>query len=292
MKKCLVRYLLILCTVFLCTACQTPAAVDLPPYENDIFYDITREEGSLDMVMFRVGKADAMLICTEHYTLLLDTGERNDYDADKIIEYCRAQNIDTLDAVIVSNLLTDNIGGLPRIIEEMDVKRVIAPAYNAGGHRQTKFLRTVTAAKIPLDLVKTSVTESWDDFSIQFLPAQNPTAYKTETDMSLILLCTHDKNTFLMTSNIGEARITALRDTITDPCTLVKMPHHGVWFDGVADFLTQYAPAYALISDSANNEVSYDMLSLLAEKNVTYYRTKDYTICIRSNGKKLTFSER
>ena len=92
----------------------------------------------------------------------------------------------------------------------------------------------------------------------------------------------------MLCGNIREERIAEVTASITDTFDIVKLPDHGFWFDGIGAFLDQYQPQFALISDSTLHEVSYDMLSLLAEKNITYYRTSDAYVCITSNGKKLT----
>lgn len=267
------------------------SAAAAPPYVNELFYELSGAEGEMDIVMFRVGRADAMLISTQNCKILLDTGEKDDLDADKIIEYLRAQNITRLDAVIVSNVLTDNIGGFERISAEFEIGAVIEPFYNATGHRYTKFLRTVMSAGAELHSLSEVASFVFDDVTVTCYPSANPLAYDTEEDMSLVVTLTHGNNTFLFCGNIREARIPETTAAITETFDVVKLPDHGFWFDGIGAFLDQYQPAYALISDSVTNEVSYDMLSMLAEKNVTYYRTADAYVCIRSDGKRLEFGQ-
>ena len=275
-----------------CGAEVQPA--DIPetlPYVNELFCELTRQEGSADFLMFRVGHSDAMLIATENCNILIDTGEKNDQDADKIIEYLKFQNITRLDSVIVSTHLTDNIGGFERISAEIEIGAVIEPFYNATGHRYTKFLRDVTKSGAVLHSLSEPAEFVFDDVTITCHPAKNPIVYGTEEDMSFVVTVTHGNNSMLLCGNIREPRIAEVTASLTDPFDLVKLPDHGFWFDGIDAFLDQYQPQYALISDSSVNEVSYDMLSLLAEKNVTYYRTADAYVCITSNGKRLTAAQ-
>ena len=282
--------LLIVSVLFSLCACSgsTPTdTADTLPYVNELFCNLSRRAGTVDIVMFRVGMSDAILIATENCNILIDTGEKNDQDADKIIEYLKYQNITRLDAVIVSNLLTDNIGGFERISAAVEIGTVIEPFYNATGHRYTKFLRDVTAEKAELHSLSEPTEFVFDDITITCHPAKNPLIYDTEQDMSLVTTVTHGENTMLLCGNIREERIAEVTASITEPFDIVKLPDHGFWFDGIGAFLDQYQPQYALISDSSMNEVSYDMLSLLAEKNVTYYRTADAYVCITSDGKRL-----
>ena len=283
--------LLILSLLFSICACAGSAPNDTTaetlPYVNELFCNLSRKEGTVDIVMFRVGMSDAILIATQNCNILIDTGEKNDQDADKIIEYLKFQNITKLDAVIVSNLLTDNIGGFERISAEVEIGMVIEPFYNATGHRYTKFLRDVTLSGAELHSLSDVTEFTFDDITITCHPAKNPIVYDTEEDMSLVTTVTHGNNTMLLCGNIREPRIAEVTASITEPFDIVKLPDHGFWFDGIGAFLDLYQPQYALISDSAMNEVSYDMLSLLAEKNITYYRTADAYVCITSNGKSL-----
>ena len=283
-----VLILVLTCTASACAQNTTdvPPAVTTP-YVNELFCELSRKEGIVDIIMFRVGKSDAMLIATENCNILIDTGEKNDQDADKILEYLKFQNITRLDAVIVSNLLTDNIGGFERISAEIEIGAVIEPFYNATGHRYTKFLRDVTKSGAELHSLSKVTSFTFDDITLTCHPADNPIVYDTEEDMSLVVSMTHGDNSMLLCGNIHEERITEVTETITEPYDIVKLPDHGYWFDSISAFLDLYQPRYALISDSTMNEVSYDMLSLLAEKNITYYRTADAYVCITSDGSAL-----
>ena len=200
--------LLIVSLLFSFCACANTAAAETLaetlPYVNELFCELSRKEGTVDIVQFRVGMADAVLIATQNCTILVDTGEKNDQDADKIIEYLKYQNITKLDAVIVSNLLTDNIGGFERISAEVDVGAVIEPFYNATGHRYTKFLRDVTKEGAELHSLSEVTSFTFDDVTITCHPADNPILYDTEEDMSLVVTMTHGDNTMMLCGKIRE----------------------------------------------------------------------------------------
>lgn len=286
--------MLLLIALSACSGAQTATPDDdaiAVPYTNEILYELSRKEGMADIVMFRVGHADAMLIATENHTVLLDTGEKDDLDAEKILAYCAAQSITHLDAVIVSNNKTDNIGGYETIAAALTVGEVIEPSYNATGHRYTKFLRTVVQSGATLSTLSEVTTRTYDDVTLTFYPAENPVIYDTEEDMSLVTTMTHGDNTFLFCATIGTKRIEELCETVDAPFDVVKLPDHGAMFDTIDAFLAQYQPEYAMISDSTLNSASYELLSLLADKNITYYRTHDATVCAASDGKSITFSQ-
>ena len=93
-----VLLLVMLFSLFSCSTNEQPTAIpESLPYVNELFCELSRKEGHADFVMFRVGHSDAMLIATENCNILIDTGEKNDQDADKIIEYLKFQNITRLD---------------------------------------------------------------------------------------------------------------------------------------------------------------------------------------------------
>ncbi len=289
------RYRLLCCILALfllllgCSAPSAPTAPEEMPYVNTLTYSLSKSRDCMDCVMLRVGKSDAMLLSTEHHTLLLDAGERNDADADKIIEYLKYCEITHLDAVVVSNVLTDNIGGLDRILKAVSVGEILHPAYNATGHRQTKFLRMAAAANVPTVALDTPTTRVYDGLTLTMYPAENPVRYTREGDMSLVTTLAHGENTLLFTSNVGPERIDEVMETLTEPFDAVKLPDHGVWFEALPAFLDLYAPEHVLISDSSLHEAAYDTLSLLAERDMKLHRTAEANICIFSNGKRLYF---
>lgn len=288
MKKLLLILLplVLLFPVFCSCGAETPA--EEIPYVNELIYDLAKKEGSADLVVFRVGMADAMLVSTQNCTILVNAGEKDDTDADKIIAYLETQAIDTLDAVIVSNLLTDNIGGLEKLYDAVKIKAIYYPEYNPTGHRYTKFLRSALSHGAELYPISVPTDAAFDDVTFTLTPAKNPVIYQTEADMSMAIALTHGNNTFLIPGNIGTARIAEMMAEQTGPYKVLMLPDHGVWFDDLGTMLEQYAPMHVLITDSKLHEVSYEVLSLLADKGLAYYRTKDGYICLHSQDNKVT----
>lgn len=89
--------------------------------------DFTSESDRYDMSVhfIDVGKADSIYIKCKDKNILIDSGEKNTYDL--VNEYLRRQNVKVLDLVIATHPHTDHIGGMPKVIEEFQINKLLMP---------------------------------------------------------------------------------------------------------------------------------------------------------------------
>ena len=81
----------------------------------------------LTAVFFDVGKADAILLYNGEMAVLIDAGENG--DGKDVAEAIRARGIERLDLLIITHFDKDHVGGADKILENIEVARVLEPDY-------------------------------------------------------------------------------------------------------------------------------------------------------------------
>ena len=82
--------------------------------------DSANENGAtdeLDIVIFKIGKADSILLRVGDQTALIDAGEED--DGEEIIAYMQENDIDTIDYMILTHFDKNHIGGADKILNEV-----------------------------------------------------------------------------------------------------------------------------------------------------------------------------
>ena len=82
----------------------------------------------LTAVFFDVGKADAILLYNGEMAVLIDAGENG--DGKDVAEAIRARGIERLDLLIITHFDKDHVGGADKILENIEVARVLEPDYD------------------------------------------------------------------------------------------------------------------------------------------------------------------
>ena len=193
---------------------------------------------TLDLLFFDVGQGDAALITTpEERRILVDTGPRSPYGgsaaASSILPFLRRRGIHRLDLVVVTHPDEDHLGGLPAILQEVDVGKVI----HSGQKADTDLFRETRRMLSRLD-VRSSSVQRGDVLSvgrsirIEVLgPPVHPERWgiESENGRSVVLRVGYGRTDVLLPGDIEAAAEQALvqmyeRDLGS---RVVKLPHHG-----------------------------------------------------------------
>ncbi len=82
----------------------------------------TAPSGTLKAHFINVGQGDAILIQTPSQNILIDAGDRGN----TVVNYLKAQGVNSLDLVIGTHPHADHIGGLINVFQSIPVKEVIS----------------------------------------------------------------------------------------------------------------------------------------------------------------------
>jgi competence protein ComEC len=112
-----------------------------------------RAEPTLDVLFFDVGQGDAALVTTPtNRRILVDTGPWSpDGGAAEyvLVPYLKRSGIQHLDAVVVTHPDEDHLGGLPTLLREVSVGRVIHNGRSADTELYEKSRRLMTQTETP-----------------------------------------------------------------------------------------------------------------------------------------------
>ena len=234
-----------------------------------IFVGCTPEEesvlGTMEILVFGIGRADSILITTETHTVMIDTGERQ--HGSHIVSYLLCQNIDTIDYLIITHFDRDHVGGAYVILNEIDVRNVIVPNYSRASNHVNRFDAAMEEAQLePLVLTETirfildgaaftvnpsqlgyiHVSSRYEDDAVdQTIPPS------TGDDYSLVVSITHGGNSFLFTGDAVAGRLQELLENdeiMNTNYDFLKVPRHGRHNRRSIEFIQAISPRYAVIT--------------------------------------------
>lgn len=257
------------------------------------------KKSDLEILFFDVGQGDAIFIRTpEEKYILIDAGLKNPYfDAAQrfVIPYFVRNNIKRIDLLINSHPHSDHLGGIPTILRNLKVNRMI----DAGSIEESNifydYKKLLDSLKIDYDIKTRKDTILIDDkIRIYVL---NPTIEikntKNLNNHSLVLKVVYSNISILLPGDIEsryEDELSNLYNTFLSS-DILKCPHHGSSTSNSQNFIEFIKPKYAIISVGANNKYDHpsdEVIERLRKMNVQVYRTDyDGALFFKTDGKKL-----
>ena len=242
----------------------------------------------LEIVIFKIGKADSILLRIGQQTVLIDTGE--DEDGEEIVDYMKKKELMTIDYLIVTHFDKDHVGGANTILNELNVLNVITPNYESSSKEYQAYLEALADHQIaPIKLTKAlSFTIGTATFTIN---PPRKSSYNSDNDYSLVTSVAHGKNTFLFAGDAEEERLSELINEGNLHHTFLKVPHHGRYNDQSKAFFTLVQPQYAVITSSDKNPEDKKVVAALNQLDTEVYVTRDGDIVISSDGENLSINQ-
>lgn len=269
--------------------------------ENDINYtgqygaevqsaDQKKDSSHLQMVIFKVGKADAILLSSEGKNILIDTGEED--DGEELLHYMQEKDIHKIDAMILTHFDKDHIGGADIILDNMEVVHVYQPDYDSDSEQFMEYDNSVKNNNVTVETLSSPVNFTCGGMKAAIYPPLKKN-YEQENDFSLVISIAYGEKRFLFA---GDAETQRLKELVSEEQEIdgglahsfLKIPHHGREEKELSSFLTMVVPEYAVITCSAKNPPDEEVLALLKERQIKVFLTSDGNVYGDCDGKKIT----
>ncbi len=263
---------------------------------SGLSHTVTLPEGELQVHFIDVGNADATLVRTGEYELLIDAGEPG--DSEEVIDYLQAQGVSELDMVIATHPDADHIGGMADVLEQYPPKTFLM-SFMDDDHTPTsksyeRLLTTLDEKSIPVTEAAPGQQYTLGEAVIDILAPLE--ASEDTNNMSVVSRITFGEHRFLMMGDAEkEVEATLLKSRGELQADVLKVGHHGSHSSTGKEFLQKVSPAYAFIPCGADNRYGHphnETLDTLMKQNVTIYRADtDGTVVFESDGQTLSVRE-
>ena len=243
-----------------------------------------------------VGQGDSILIYSNGYSALIDTG-LSDFSTDicTALEEC---DITKLDVLLLTHTHSDHIGGAKDILDVYGTKNLILPVItdkSEGKSVANACKQMVTRNGGKVFNAVTGMNFNIGEFELTVLMANG--GFDNENDNSLVTAAKLNDFKFLFAGDIGaDTEKKLLNQGLDLKADVLKVAHHGSSSSSKGDFIRAVRPRYAAISVGKDNQYSHphnEVLSLLEYINAAVYRTDingDITFYVK-NGKLIADAE-
>ncbi len=246
-------------------------------------------DSKLEIYFFDVGQADSILIKEKDYTMLIDGG--NQSDGENLVKYLQEElNINDIDILVGTHPHEDHIGGLPDVINALDIGTIYLPNATTTANIFEKLLDTIAEKNYKITIPK--IDEEIKLNNMNFKVIYTGTDESDLNNTSIVLKLEYGKTSYLFTGDATDKTEEKILNKDIES-NVLKVGHHGSSYSSTESFINKVNPQYAIIQVGTNNKYDHPTktaLDKLKEKNIKVYRTDlNGTIKLTSDGKNINF---
>ena len=256
---------------------------------NRLLGDKTLDTDKSFVCMIDVAQGDSTLIYSKGYAALIDTGTED--NSGEVIDCLKSCGIEKLDALLITHLDSDHLGGIDDVTDSVDVDYLILPELSVESEGITLAelaINKVVSAGGETVTAKQGMNFSLGDFTITVLAQFSK--LDSENNRSVITSAKIGDKRFLFTGDIeAKAERALIAENLDLKSDVLKVAHHGSSSSTISEFLDAVSPSYATISAGVNNRYGHphsEVLSRLEKSCKEIYRTDldgDITFYIDDN---------
>lgn len=228
--------------------------------------------GKLEITFLNVGQGDAILVRTPAgRTMLVDAGGSPSYISSSfdpgrqvVVPTLARAGIRKLDLVVNSHPHEDHLGGIPAVLDNIQVGRYVAPPLEHTTPLALKVQDVLDQKKIPVSYIKTGAEIKLDpSVKISVLGPPETLLAGTRSDAnnnSLVLHIVYGKSSFLLTGDLEQDGMLDLVRRFQNGripgeirADVLKCPHHGSSYSICPEFAAAVRPQVVVISVGRNN---------------------------------------
>ncbi len=198
----------------------------------------------VDLHVLDVGQGLGLVLQTHRHVVVFDAGPSFRGGADTgrlvLVPFLRSKGVDSLDLVVVSHADQDHAGGIRSLLEEIDVKRLIAG-------------EMLSDIDMPQSRCQSSRSWQWDGIDFTIIHPSDPGRWQGN-NASCVLQVRIAAHTVILTGDIESPVETLLaRSGALSPADIVLIPHHGSRTSSSDLFVSTIRPKVAIVSAGFGN---------------------------------------
>ena len=258
------------------------------------YFPVLLPEG-LEVYVFGLRSADAVLITTENYVVLIDTGERQ--HGRSISDQMFYREIFHIDYLIITHFDRDHVGGAYDILRFQEVRNIIVPNYHRISNSANRFREAKQRVGLEAYVLTETITLALDDAVFEIMPSgleffvfgheddgdEDPDAPR-ENDFSIMVSVTHGENSFLFAGDAMAGRLSEFSEQDISHYDFVKLPHHGRHNRQTAEFLNAINPRYAVSTCCEERPIDPRVAEILQSFGTEIFLTVNGGVSVRSDG--------
>lgn len=216
---------------------------------------------TMKMHFIDVGHGDCILIKSpDGKAMLVDAGDQK--AGEMVLDYLRKMRVSRLDIFAMTHPHADHIGGVVKVLDNLNVSRIIDSGYSHGSKLQQQVLEKIEEQRIPYVVGREDQKyRLGKDVSIEILSPKRKLFENTKNDAnnnSLVIKVTYGNVSVLLTGDIqreAESALLASRKNIES--SILKIAHHGSSDSTSIELLRLVKPGYVVISVGGDNEYGH-----------------------------------
>ena len=247
----------------------------------------------LELTVLQVGKGGAMVLRCGGETLVLDAGDAA--GGERTLRFLQEQEVRQIDVLILTHFDKDHIGGAPALLEALPVRRVLLPDYEGEGAAYEALLAALDAAGLTPERLDRAEEFRLGDALVRVDPPENYRPHGSgEQDNNFCLITTvqHGQMRLVFAGDAEKRRIRQYLQGGSQPCDLLKLPHHGSYSAALETLVDRLTPGMAVICDSNKAPADSRTLELLRRRQIPVYETRRGDLVVVSDGQSLRAEQR
>lgn len=235
------------------------------------------------------GKSDFILIECEGKFIVIDCGFYE--NSDRIEDCLNYKGVKDIEYLILSHNDKDHIGSAPIILDKFNIKNLVQADYEKETVQYKNYIEAVERNNLNPILLHNNIIANIMGAKIIIYPALKE-FYDKSNDYCIIVSIEYGKYRFLFAGDAEDERMKEFIEMDTGKYTFLKVAHHGIYNEQVANFLESVSPNYAVITCSYFMYPDRKLISLLNEHKVKTFYTSSGDISIKSDGENIYFIQK
>ena len=204
---------------------------------------------TLEVHFIDVGEADAILVMTDGYNMLIDAGESE--TENDLAKYLQNLGIDTIHYLIATHPDRDHIGGMEHIIKNFKIREFYMNDTYKDSKLYDNLISAVRRKGLVINVPRPGIENDKFDLGQAHCQILAPLAKYSSSESnnsSIVIRMTFGEKVFLFAADAEKLATEDIIERYEDlKADVLKVPHHGR-SSVTKDFITSVTPKYSVIT--------------------------------------------